>query len=32
MNYFLFDVESTGMTNKDEVIQFSGLLFDEKFA
>lgn len=28
MKYVLFDVESTGLTSKDEVIQFSALIFD----
>lgn len=31
MKYFIFDCESTGLGNFDEVIQFSGLLFDETY-
>ncbi|WP_394862397.1 3'-5' exonuclease [Paraclostridium bifermentans] len=29
MKYFVFDTETTGLYANDEVIQFSGLLFDE---
>lgn len=29
MKYFLFDVETTGLYQKDEVIQFAGFLLDE---
>ena len=29
MEYIVFDVEATGLTNRDEVFQFSGLLLDE---
>lgn len=29
MKYVLFDVESTGLTSKDEVIQFSAMIFDK---
>lgn len=31
MKYFLYDVETTGLCAKDEVIQFAGYLLDEKF-
>lgn len=31
MKYFLYDTETTGLQNKDEVIQFAGYLLDEKF-
>ena len=29
MKYFLYDVETTGFTRRDEVIQFSGYLLDD---
>lgn len=29
MNYLFYDVESTGLTNSDEVVQFAGILTDE---
>lgn len=31
MDYFIFDTETTGLNNRDEVIQFSALLVDETF-
>lgn len=30
MNYLVFDTETTGLSNSDEVIQFSGLLLNEQ--
>lgn len=32
MYYFVYDTETTGLYKKDEVIQFSGIVTDEKFA
>ena len=29
MYYVLFDVETTGLTSKDEIIQFSAFIFDK---
>lgn len=31
MNYFIFDTETTGLTDKDEVIQLAGFLIDDQF-